>query len=106
MAEQGILGLVSVLLIIVFSIITALKVYKKSENEEVKLLSVLMLLSLITYFIHGFLNNFLDTDKASVPVWGFLGIIVALDLYHSRKAKEIIKTEEPIENNDLPEISQ
>jgi O-antigen ligase len=106
MAEQGILGLVSVLLIIVFSIITALKVYKKSENEEVKLLSVLMLLSLITYFIHGFLNNFLDTDKASVPVWGFLGIIVALDLYHSRKAKEIIKTEEPIETNDLPEISQ
>ncbi len=106
MAEQGILGLVSVLLIIVFSIITALKVYKKSENEEVKLLSVLMLLSLITYFIHGFLNNFLDTDKASVPVWGFLGIIVALDLYHSRKAKEIIKTEELIETNDLPEISQ
>ena len=97
MAEQGVLGLVSVLLIIIFSIITALKVYKKSENEEVKLISIIMLLALITYFIHGFLNNFLDTDKASVPVWGFLGIIVALDIFHTRKAKEIIETKEPTE---------
>lgn len=88
MAEQGILGLVAVLLIVTFSIITALKIYKNSDNQEVKLLSLLMLLGLITYFIHGFLNNFLDTDKASVPVWGFLGIIVALDIYHSRKKEE------------------
>jgi hypothetical protein len=37
---------------------------------------------LISYYIHGFLNNFLDTDKASVPVWGFMAILVALRLYH------------------------
>ena len=37
-------------------------------------------LGLLTYFIHGVLNNYLDTDKASAPFWGFLAILVALDL--------------------------
>ena len=39
----------------------------------------------MTYYIHGFLNNFLDTDKAAVPFWGFVAIIVALDVYHNKK---------------------
>jgi hypothetical protein len=42
------------------------------------------LVGLVTYYFHGFLNNFLDTDKLSVPFWGFTAMIVALDIY-SRK---------------------
>ena len=37
-------------------------------------------LGLMTYFIHGVLNNYLDTDKASAPFWGFLAILVVIDL--------------------------
>jgi O-antigen ligase len=103
MAEQGVLGLITVLLIIIYSVITALKIYKKSVDQEVRLISMLMLMGLITYFVHGLLNNFLDTDKASVPVWGFLAIIVALDIYHTRDAKE---SKEAIETKELPEISK
>jgi O-antigen ligase len=103
MAEQGVLGLITVLLIIIYSVITALKIYKKSVDQEVRLISMLMLMGLITYFVHGLLNNFLDTDKASVPVWGFLAIIVALDIYHTRDAKE---DKEAIETKELPEISK
>jgi hypothetical protein len=44
-----------------------------------------VLLGLITYFIHGLMNNFLDTDKASVPVWGFIAILVAMDIYSLKK---------------------
>jgi len=102
MAEQGVFGLVTVLLIIIYSVITALKIHKKSGNYEVRLFSLLMLMGLITYFMHGFLNNFLDTDKASVPVWGFLGIIVALDIYHNR---ETISTEPKQENPEIVEVS-
>jgi len=102
MAEQGIFGLLTVLLIIIYSVITALKIHKKSGNYEVRLFSLLMLMGLITYFMHGFLNNFLDTDKASVPVWGFLGIIVALDIYHNR---ETISTEPKQENPEIVEVS-
>ena len=39
-------------------------------------------MGLITYYFHGTMNNFLDTDKASVPFWGFVAILVALDLYY------------------------
>jgi hypothetical protein len=33
------------------------------------------------------MNDFLDTDKASVPFWGFIAILVALDLYYLPKEK-------------------
>jgi hypothetical protein len=29
------------------------------------------------------LNDFLDTDKASVPFWGFTALLVAIDVYYS-----------------------
>jgi hypothetical protein len=37
-------------------------------------------LGLMTYFVHGVLNNYLDTDKASALFWGFFAILLALDL--------------------------
>ena len=72
----------------IFSVYTALKVYKYALDKEVRLMALITLLSLVTYFTHGMLNNFLDTDKASVPVWGFLAMVVALDLYHKKKKQE------------------
>jgi putative inorganic carbon (HCO3(-)) transporter len=35
------------------------------------------------------MNNFLDTDKASVPFWGFTAMLVAMDLYHSGRGKDV-----------------
>ncbi|MBE9469075.1 MAG: O-antigen ligase family protein [Bacteroidetes bacterium] len=82
LAESGIFGLISILLIIITTIYTAVNVYSKSQNKKVKMLSLIALLGLTTYYIHGFLNNFLDMDKATVPFWGFTAIIVALDVYY------------------------
>ena len=81
---MGVLGSALIILLIVYFIITGLRVYKNGTNE-IKFLCMITLLGLITYFTHGFLNNFLDTDKLSVPVWGFIAIIVALDIYHKPK---------------------
>jgi hypothetical protein len=46
---------------------------------------------LITYYTHGVLNNYLDTDKASIPFWGFTAMIVAIDIYYSRGEEESSK---------------
>ncbi len=81
LAEMGIPGMLIIILLVVFIIITGLRVYKYGD-KNIKFLSLMALLGLITYFSHGFLNNFLDTDKLSVPVWGFIAILVALDVYH------------------------
>ena len=85
LAESGLPGMLIMIALVVYAILTGLRVYRRAENREVKVLSLSVVLALITYFFHGTMNNFLDTDKASVPVWGFIAILVALDLYHSRK---------------------
>jgi O-antigen ligase len=85
MSESGILGMLTFLGIVTTVIITALRVYRRAQNKEVRLMSLMIMLGLITYYVHGLMNNFLDTDKASVPFWGFTAILVAMDLYHSGK---------------------
>jgi O-antigen ligase len=95
LAESGVIGLLSVLAIAFTVIFTALQIYWNTKDKKIKLLVFIALLSLVTYYTHGFLNNFLDTDKASVPFWGFIAMIVALDVYHLKKDETVVnvKTE-------------
>jgi len=88
LAESGILGMLSVLVIFGMAVYFGLKVYRKASDIEVKMISLAIVIGLISYFIHGFLNNFLDSDKAAVPVWGFMSIIIALDIYHNNKLEK------------------
>jgi O-antigen ligase len=88
LAESGLLGMISILLIFGLSIYYGLRVYKKAATQEIKIISLGVVLGLISYYIHGFLNNFLDSDKASVPVWGFIAILVALDIYHNKSEEK------------------
>ena len=52
------------------------------------MLTMAAFLGLITYFTHGLFNNFLDTDKASAPFWGFAAIIASIDLFYNKQEKE------------------
>ena len=88
LAEMGVLGLLTWLAIIFFIYYTAIPLYYKLENQKLRIIMITSLLGITTYLIHGFLNNFLDTDKASVPFWGCTAIILALDLYQKRLDKK------------------
>ncbi|MBI1288182.1 MAG: hypothetical protein GC178_11470 [Flavobacteriales bacterium] len=88
LAESGVFGMLSFVIIVICVIYYAVKLYYRMENREHRLYLINMLLGLITYLIHGALNNFLDTDKASAPFWGFIAAIVALDVYHTKKKEE------------------
>jgi len=81
LAEMGFMGMLTVLAIIVVFFYTGFKLYYKCRNTEVKLLVLISILSFTTYIIHGLLNNYLDTEKASVPFWGFVAIVCSLDIY-------------------------
>jgi len=89
LAESGLFGMITMLAIVFAAIWTGMRVFKRSENNEIKLLALVTMLALVSYFAHGLLNNFLDSDKASIPVWGFIAILVALDLYFSKKEDSI-----------------
>lgn len=85
LSESGVFGMLSILFIVGITIYTAIILYVKLKNRHLKILVLSSLIGLITYYLHGFLNNFLDTDKASAPFWGFTAIIVAIDVYHRKK---------------------
>lgn len=91
MAEMGLPGMLIVLLLVIYVIYTGLKVYKNGDKEA-RYLSMMALLGLVTYFSHGLLNNFLDTDKLSVPFWGFIAIIVSLDVYHRQTKTSVTES--------------
>jgi len=82
LAEEGVLGMVAMILIVIMVIYRATLFYSASGDPQNKILLLGILLGLVTYFVHGTLNNFLDTDKLSVPVWAFIAMIVSLDVYH------------------------
>jgi len=82
LSEQGLPGMLLVILVFVYSLVVAMRVYRRSDNKEVRMLTIATMLGLITYYFHGLMNNFMDSDKASVPVWGFIAILVAFDLFY------------------------
>lgn len=91
LSESGVFGPLTFLLLIGIVIYTAVRTYSRIQDPRLKKLVVTALLGLITYYIHGLMNNFLDTDKLSVPFWGFTAMIVAIDII-SRKQKVPVKS--------------
>ncbi len=85
LSESGVLGMLTFLLIIGTVIYTAVHTYMRLKDKRLKSIVLATLIGLITYYVHGFLNNFLDTDKLSVPFWGFTAMIVAIDIYSRNK---------------------
>ena len=101
MAEQGILGTLGMLMIVILSIVTGTRVYQKSDRAEIRFLAIGILIGLFTYFLHGFLNNFLDQDKASAPFWSMIAILVALDVYHHKREKKSDLKKPASEQSDI-----
>jgi putative inorganic carbon (HCO3(-)) transporter len=82
LAESGFFGGLSIVIIGIVSLITGFRVYKRLTNKRLKGIVLGMVLGLITYLVHGSLNNFLDTDKASALFWGFIAAFVSLDIFY------------------------
>jgi O-antigen ligase len=82
LAESGVLGTISFLAIVISTILTGVRNWTRVQHRKIRILSLSLLLGLVTYYLHGLLNNFLDTDKASAIFWAFTAAIVAIDVYH------------------------
>lgn len=82
MSEMGYIGLIVWTSLVLLTISTGFKVIYETPILKVKLTASIVLLGLITYYIHAILNNYSQYDKVAVPLWAFTAIIVVLDLYH------------------------
>jgi O-antigen ligase len=86
LCEQGIPGTLCVLALLYGISHMSFRLFYSLENWDIRSLVAAGYLGLMTYFIHGVLNNYLDTDKASIPFWGFIAILVSIDLYHNKSS--------------------
>lgn len=85
LAEMGLLGILIVISLVTTMVYTGLTTYRRARNKESRVIVLAATLALISYFVHGILNNFLDTEKLAVPVWSCMAIIAAIDIYHADK---------------------
>lgn len=81
LSEMGLPGFVFWISIVLVSIGTGFRIIYTSRQRPVKITAMMALLGLITYYFHALLNNYSQYDKIAVPMWAFMAIIVALDLY-------------------------
>ena len=86
LAEQGWPGLFFMLIVFYLILQMGFRVYYNSINQEHQFLVLSIFLGVVTYMVHGFFNNFLDTDKLSFPFWTFVAIL----MYYDCSSKGII----------------
>ena len=87
LTEQGVPGALLVVCVFMATFATGVRVYRTAADPRAARMALAFTLSLLTYYVHGIFNNFLDTDKLSVPFWGFTAVVVALDLYSPKRAQ-------------------
>ena len=81
LSETGIIGFILFCGVVIFSMRASILLVIRSKEVSLETLPLAMgiLFSLSTYFTHAFLNNFLDTDKAAVPIFGLIAMILVLE---------------------------
>ncbi len=86
LSEMGFIGLIlfALFVFVLFSTSIRLYHYYSWKERAQKALVMGIITALASYFIHAFLNNFLDTDKAAVPVFALCSFIVVLDVQRRR----------------------
>jgi putative inorganic carbon (hco3(-)) transporter len=84
LCEMGLFGLLSILYLFYQVLNTGFNLFYTAKKPRVRLLSLGILLGMITYFIHGLMNNYSETDKIAVLFWGGFAMLTALDLYYHK----------------------
>jgi len=82
LAESGFIGMLSFIVLMITVYYCGMNLYYRLENRDLRNLVFYSLLSLTTYFVHGLLNNFLDTDKLAIIFWTLISVIAVIDIYY------------------------
>ncbi len=107
LCEQGLIGSLIVFALFGTTIYIGIRTYRLAKNRDVARLSLFITLSLITYYAHGFMNNFLDTDKLSVPFWAFTAMITSMYVYSDKYSpKELPKDNTTLRQRIYLRLSQ
>lgn len=79
LAESGFIGMISWLVVFLLSVYKGMRLFYHGIHEKTPTIALAVVLGLITYYVHGVLNSYVDYDKIAVPLWGFCAILAALE---------------------------
>lgn len=90
LAEMGAFGILAMIFFVSALFYKGITLYIRlkrdyPERKELRTLVLASILSMSTYFFHGLLNNYLDTDKASIPVYGTCAMIIGIEIMLSKE---------------------
>jgi len=80
-AEMGFPGTFIVIILMITVLYVGLRAAIRAKEKIPKMLALFSVIALITYYVHGIMNNFLDTDKLSLPFWTTIAVIVVVDIW-------------------------
>ncbi len=80
LSESGFPGALIFLLLTFFIIVTGIRVWYNEKRSASGYFALAILTGVMTYVVHGIMNSFLDSDKIAALWWGFVAILVAMDL--------------------------
>jgi len=92
LAESGIFGMLTYILVVIFVMYYGINAYSRARDRKTRTMALSALIGLSTYYFHGILNNFLDTDKISLPFWGFTAMLIVIDL-QTRQEENLLASE-------------
>lgn len=78
LVETGVPGAAIFILLVVFAVGAGLQAWDTIRDRERRYLALALLCGLLSYVIHGALNNFLDTDKIASLFWMYIAALVVL----------------------------
>lgn len=87
---MGIFGLLTFVAFVASIFYTCITLYYRIKDREIRIITLALILAEATYFIHSFINNFLDQDKIAMPVYAGLAMFLAIS-YQLKKQKQIQK---------------
>lgn len=85
LVETGVPGFLIFIAMVLTILRRGMRLILEGKNPNVRFTALYLLLGLVTYLSHGFLNNYLDIDKTAALFWASLAGIAALDVYHDQE---------------------
>ncbi len=78
LVETGVPGALIFIMLVVFAVGAGLHAWDSIKDRERRYLALALLCGLLSYIIHGALNNFLDTDKIASLFWMYIAALLVL----------------------------
>lgn len=84
MSDSGIIGLLGIVVMLYVTLRYGIRLYYKVDSETDRRTIMGIILALISYFMHGVLNNYLDAEKCAVPIWIGISMLMAIGVNHKK----------------------